>query len=48
MQPTISISSGWDYPRFTFGQLTKQGIIIGMVYYQTGTFLAEDFGEGWY
>jgi hypothetical protein len=27
MQATISILSGWDYPRFTFGQLTKQGII---------------------
>jgi hypothetical protein len=48
MQPTISIPHGWDYPRFTFGQLTKQGIIIGMVYYQTGTCLAEEFGEGWY
>jgi hypothetical protein len=48
MQPTISILHGWDYPRFTFGQLTKQGIIIGMVYYQTGTYLAEEFGEGWY
>ncbi|MBE9038764.1 hypothetical protein [aff. Roholtiella sp. LEGE 12411] len=48
MQPTISIPHGWDYPRFTFGQRTKQGIIVGMVYYQIGTYLAEEFGEGWY
>jgi hypothetical protein len=48
MQPTISIPHGWGYPRFTFGQLTKQGVVIGLVYYQTGTYLAEEFGEGWY
>ncbi|NDJ25775.1 hypothetical protein GS682_30160 [Nostoc sp. B(2019)] len=47
MQPTISIFHGWDYPRFTFGQLTTKGIIIGLTYYQKGTHLAEEFGEGW-
>ncbi|MEA5508006.1 hypothetical protein VB735_33975 [Halotia wernerae UHCC 0503] len=47
MQPIISIPSGWNYPRFTFGQLTTKGIIVGLTYYQKGTFLAEEFGEGW-
>jgi hypothetical protein len=48
MQSTISILHGWDYPRFTFGQLTTKGIIVGLTYYQIGTYLAEEFGEGWY
>jgi hypothetical protein len=30
MQPTISIPKHWDYPRFTFGQRTQQGVILGM------------------
>ncbi|MEA5503560.1 hypothetical protein VB735_10670 [Halotia wernerae UHCC 0503] len=47
MQPTISIPHGWDYPRFTFGQLTTKGVVVGLVYYQKGTHLAEEFGEGW-
>ncbi|NDJ25575.1 hypothetical protein GS682_28975 [Nostoc sp. B(2019)] len=47
MQPTISIPHGWDYPRFPFGQLTTKGVVVGLVYYQKGTHLAEEFGEGW-
>ncbi|MBD2473241.1 hypothetical protein [Nostoc sp. FACHB-145] len=30
MQPTISIPKHWDYPSFTFGQRTQQGLIIGL------------------
>ncbi|MBE9053536.1 hypothetical protein IQ243_24650 [Nostocales cyanobacterium LEGE 11386] len=30
MQPTISIPQNWKYPRFTVGQRTEQGIIIGI------------------
>ncbi|MBW4689267.1 MAG: hypothetical protein KME40_30290 [Komarekiella atlantica HA4396-MV6] len=47
MQPTISIPKHWDYPRFTFGQRTQQGLILGLYYYPTGTELAEQFGDGW-
>ncbi|NDJ25920.1 hypothetical protein GS682_30910 [Nostoc sp. B(2019)] len=47
MQPTISIPHGWDYPRFTFGQLTTKGVVIGLVYYSKDSFLSEEFGDGW-
>ncbi|QLE59745.1 hypothetical protein FD725_30005 (plasmid) [Nostoc sp. TCL26-01] len=47
MQPTISISQGWDYPRFALGQRTKQGIIIGLQYYPADTLLAHEYGTGW-
>jgi len=47
MEPTISISKGWQYPRFTFGQRTERGQIIGMKYYAEDTYLAEEYGAGW-
>ncbi|BAB78223.1 hypothetical protein ACN23B_27645 (plasmid) [Anabaena sp. FACHB-709] len=47
MQPTISIPQGWDYPRFTLGQRTKQGLIIGIQYYPVNTLLAHEYGAGW-
>ncbi|MBD2364653.1 hypothetical protein H6G36_26350 [Anabaena minutissima FACHB-250] len=47
MQPTISIPKGWEYPRFTLGQRTKQGLIIGIQYYATDTLLAYEYGTGW-
>lgn len=47
MQPTISIPKGWDYPRFTIGQRTKQGLIIGIQYYPADTLLAHEYGSGW-
>ncbi|MCC5640404.1 hypothetical protein LC593_32145 [Nostoc sp. CHAB 5844] len=47
MEPTISIPPGWQYPRFTFGQRTEHGQIIGMRYYEQDTYLADEYGEGW-
>ncbi|MBW4617501.1 MAG: hypothetical protein KME21_30675 [Desmonostoc vinosum HA7617-LM4] len=47
MQPTISIARDWDYPRYTFGQRTQQGIIVGMDYYPKDTYLAQEYDEGW-
>jgi hypothetical protein len=47
MQPTISIPKDWDYPRFTLGQLTKQGLIIGIQYYPADTLLAHEYGHSW-
>jgi hypothetical protein len=47
MQPTISIPQHWGYPRFALEQRTKQGIILGLYCYPSGTELAEQFGEGW-
>ncbi|MEA5569258.1 hypothetical protein [Anabaena sp. UHCC 0399] len=47
MQATISIPKGWEYPRFTIGQRTQQGLIIGIQYYATDTLLAHEYGAGW-
>jgi hypothetical protein len=47
MQPTISVPSNWDYPRFSFGQRTQQGIILGMEYYPPDTLLAHEYGNSW-
>lgn len=47
MEPTISIPQGWQYPRFTFGQRTEQGVIIGIKYYPSDSFLAHEYDEGW-
>ncbi|MBD2616463.1 hypothetical protein H6G94_35465 [Nostoc punctiforme FACHB-252] len=47
METTISITKGWQYPRFTFGQRTERGQIIGLKYYAEGTYLAEEYGTGW-
>lgn len=47
MSPTISIPKGWQYPRFTFGQRTERGVIIGMKYYAEDTYLADEYGAGW-
>ncbi len=47
MEPTISIPRSWGYPRFSFGQRTQQGIIIGLHYHPADTSLAHEYGEGW-
>ncbi|MBD2468827.1 hypothetical protein [Nostoc sp. FACHB-145] len=47
MEPTISIPPRWKYPRFTFGQRTECGQIIGLKYYAEDTYLAGEYGEGW-
>ncbi|RCJ15833.1 hypothetical protein A6S26_05885 [Nostoc sp. ATCC 43529] len=47
MEPTISIPKGWQYPRFTFGQRTERGQIIGMKYYDEDTYLADEYSQGW-
>jgi uncharacterized membrane protein len=47
MKPTISIPKNWDCPRFTFGQRTKQGTIVGIEYYALDSCLAQRYGSGW-
>jgi hypothetical protein len=47
MSPAISIPKGWQCPRFTFGQRTERGLVIGMKYYSEDTFMADEYGEGW-
>lgn len=47
MQPTISIPHGWKYPRFTLGQRTEEGIIIGIKYYPSDSLLAHEYESGW-
>ncbi|WP_242062999.1 hypothetical protein [Nostoc sp. FACHB-145] len=46
MQATITIPRGWGYPRFTFGQLTKQGIVIGIEFVPSDTLIAKESGGG--
>ncbi|MFN6572505.1 hypothetical protein [Dendronalium sp. ChiSLP03b] len=47
MKPTISIPKGWQYPLFAFGQRTERGAIIGLKYYASDTYLADEYGAGW-
>jgi hypothetical protein len=47
MQPTVSIPQGWDYPRYCFGQLTQQGMIVSMIYYPKDTYLDQEYDSGW-
>ncbi|MBN3906719.1 MAG: hypothetical protein HWQ35_09195 [Nostoc sp. NMS1] len=47
MQATITIPHGWKYPRFTLGQRTEQGIIIGIKYYPSESLLAHEYESGW-
>jgi hypothetical protein len=48
MEPTVSIPQDWKYPRFGFGGRTELGVIIGMKYYASDTFLGNEYGEGWH
>ncbi|RCJ34960.1 hypothetical protein A6770_40815 [Nostoc minutum NIES-26] len=34
-------------PRFGFGQQTERGTIIGLKYYASDTYLADEYGAGW-
>ncbi|RCJ24031.1 hypothetical protein A6770_28710 [Nostoc minutum NIES-26] len=47
MQLTISIPKDWENPKFTLGQRTQQGLIIGMEYKPVNTQLAYQYGHGW-
>ncbi|MCC5640469.1 hypothetical protein LC593_32505 [Nostoc sp. CHAB 5844] len=47
MEPTIAIPPVWQYPRFSFGQRTERGQIIGLKYYAEDTYLADEYGAGW-
>ena len=44
---TFTIPSTWTPPKYRFGQLVKQGEIVGMEYYASGTNRAFQHGEGW-
>jgi hypothetical protein len=47
MQVTITIPRGWGYPRFTFGQRTKQGIVVGIEFVPSDSLIATESGAGW-
>ncbi|MBW4557113.1 MAG: hypothetical protein KME59_14425 [Trichormus sp. ATA11-4-KO1] len=47
MQVTITIPRGWGYPRFTFGQRTKQGIVVGVEYIPSDSLIGKEGGSGW-
>lgn len=47
MQVTITIPRGWGYPRFTFGQRTKQGIVVGIEYIPSDSLIAKEGSSGW-
>ncbi|BBD63119.1 hypothetical protein NIES2109_59690 (plasmid) [Nostoc sp. HK-01] len=47
MQVTITIPRGWGYPRFTFGQRTKQGIVVGIEFVPSDSLIAKESGGGW-
>lgn len=43
----IRFPSHWSQPKYHFGQLVKQGRIIGIEYQSPGTRRAFDLGLGW-
>ncbi len=43
----IRFPSHWPQPKYHFGQLVKQGRIIGIEYQPPGTRRAYDLGKGW-
>ncbi len=43
----IRFPSHWSQPKYHFGQLVKQGRIIGIEYQSPGTRRAFDLGKGW-
>ncbi|WP_174711375.1 HNH endonuclease [Nostoc sp. TCL240-02] len=43
----IRFPSHWPQPKYHFGQLVKQGRIIGIEYQSPGTRRAFDLGKGW-
>ena len=43
----ITLPSTWTPPKYRFGQLVKQGEIVGMEYFEKGTNRALQHGEGW-
>ncbi|BAT56951.1 unknown protein (plasmid) [Nostoc sp. NIES-3756] len=47
MQATLIIPKHWEYPNFTFGQRTQQGIIIGLEYHPADCQIAFQSGYGW-
>lgn len=47
MQVTITIPRGWGYPKYTFGQRTKQGIVVGIEFIPADSAIAHEGGAGW-
>ncbi|MBW4617188.1 MAG: hypothetical protein KME21_28935 [Desmonostoc vinosum HA7617-LM4] len=48
MQVTITIPRGWGYPKFTFGQRTKQGTVVGIEFIPADSLIAKTSCAGWY
>ncbi|HEY9801297.1 MAG TPA: hypothetical protein V6D25_13135 [Leptolyngbyaceae cyanobacterium] len=47
MQITITIPRGWGYPKFTFGQRTKQGMVVGIEFIPSDSLIGKEDGAGW-
>ncbi len=47
MTQNIILPSTWTPPKYRFGQMVKQGQIVGMEYYPPGSYRACQHGEGW-
>ncbi len=44
---TINIPNHWTLPKYSLGQRTKQGIIVGIEYHPPNSLLANQCGELW-
>lgn len=47
MQVTITIPRGWGYPKFTFGQRTKQGMVVGIEFIPSDSLIGKEGVAGW-
>lgn len=47
MQVTITIPRGWGYPRFTFGEHTKQGVVVRIEFIPSDSLIGKEGLSGW-
>ncbi|MBD2440465.1 hypothetical protein [Nostoc sp. FACHB-110] len=47
MKSQINILTEWPYPKFALGQITNQGLVIGLEYLPHGSLLGDTVGAGW-
>lgn len=47
MQFTITIPRGWGHPKYTLGQRTEQGMIIGFEFIPDSSLIANEGVKGW-
>ncbi|MFB2769819.1 hypothetical protein ACE1AT_11100 [Pelatocladus sp. BLCC-F211] len=46
-QKFLAIPSDWTVPKYSLGQWTKQGLIVGVEFYPSDTLLACQYGQKW-